>query len=208
MYGAFAWARNVGNSLLEDRLHEAGLKWLRRRRKTIITKEYLPERISYCKSVISKHQSTLDTWAYTDGTVFYLDRTAAENEETQRAALGAYVWRYTDGRDAFFKENLGPSSYKKCQGAPVRIWGVFAEGTLHIHIMDEGEVLDQVLYEELIEDKFESWLGSARYLVQDFERCLRSAGPMSAFRKLGVHWWMATLAARRISTQSRTSGTC
>jgi DNA-binding PadR family transcriptional regulator len=34
----FAWARNVGNSLLEGHLHDAGLKWLRRRRKTIVTK--------------------------------------------------------------------------------------------------------------------------------------------------------------------------
>ena len=120
----FPWTRNVGNTLLEERLHDAGLKWLRRRRKTIVTKEYLQERIDYCNEVLAKWQSTLDTWAYTDGTVFFLDRTAAENEETQRAALGGWVWRYTDGRDAMFQENLGPSSYKKGQGVPVRVWGV------------------------------------------------------------------------------------
>ena len=182
----FRWTRNVGNSLLEDRLHEAGLAWLRRRRKTIVTQEYLQERFDYCNSVLGKWQSTLDTWAYTDGTVFYLDRTAAENEETQRAALGGWVWRYTDCRDALFQENLGPSAYKKGQGIPVRIWGVLAGGTLYIHILDEGDAMDAVLYEELVEDKFEQWMGGCRFLVQDFERCLRSPGPMNAFHKLGI----------------------
>lgn len=182
----FRWTRGVGNSLLEERLHEAGLNWLRRRRKTVVAKEYLKERVDYCKSVLTKRQATLDAWAYTDGTVFYLDRTAAENEETQRAALGGWVWRYSDRRDALFQDNLGPSSYKKGQGIPVRVWGVLAEGILYIHILDEGDVMDNVLYEELVEDKFEQWMGSCRYLVQDFERCLRSPGPMNAFRKLGI----------------------
>jgi hypothetical protein len=63
---------------------------------------------------------------------------------------------------------------------------MLAEGILYIHILDEGEVLDQVLYEELIEDKFEAWVGSARYLVQDFEGCLRSAGPMEDTREPGI----------------------
>jgi len=182
----FAWTHNVGNSLLEDRLHEAGLKWLRRRRKTIVGKEYLKERVDYCNSTLAKWQSTLDTWAFTDGTVFYLDRTAAENEETQRAALGGWVWRYSDCRDALFQDNLGPSSYKKSQGIPIRVWGILAEGILYIHILDEGEVMDSVLYEELVEDKFQQWMGSCQYLVQDFEKCLRSEGPMNAFRKLDI----------------------
>ena len=34
-----------------------------------------------------------------DGTVFYLDRTQAESESSQRAALGAYVWRKSDNRE-------------------------------------------------------------------------------------------------------------
>ena len=183
---AFPWTRNVGNTLLEERLHEAGLVWLRRRRKTIVAKAYLQERIQYCESILAKRQSTLDSWAFTDGTVFYLDRAEAENEETQYAALGGWVWRYTDGRDALFQENLGPSSYNKAQGTPVRVWGMLVEGSLHIHILEEGEVMDQLLYEDLIEDKFEEWLGSCRFVVQDFERCLRSPGPLRALGKLGV----------------------
>jgi len=182
----FLWTRSVGNTLLEERLHDAGLKWLRRRRKSIVAKKYLQERIDYCNAVLLKLQSTLDLWAYTDGTTFFLDRTPEENEETQRAAIGTRVWRRTDGRDALFQENLGPSTYKKAQGIPVRVWGMLSEGTLHIHILDEGEAMNNEVYTELVEDKFEKWLGGCRYLVQDFERCLRSAGPMHAFKKFGV----------------------
>ena len=182
----FLWTRIVGNSLLEERLHDAGLKWLRRRRKSIVATKYLRERIDYSNVVILKRQSTLDKWAYTDGTTFYLDRTPAENEETQRAALGPWVWRYTDGRDALFQENLGPSTYKKAQGIPVRVWGMLSEGKLHIHILDEGEAMNNELYTELVEDKFEAWLGGCEFLVQDFERCLRSDGAMNAFKVLGI----------------------
>ena len=71
----FSWTKNVSDGLLEDRLHEAGLKWLRRRNKSIVTPKYIPERLAYCEDIKHKHQSTLDTWGYTDGTVFYLDRT-------------------------------------------------------------------------------------------------------------------------------------
>jgi len=131
-------------------------------------------------------QSTLNKWAFTDGTTFYLDRTKAENEETQMAALGPFVWKHTDGRDALFQENLGPSTYKKAQGIPIRVWGMLAEGTLHIHILDEGEAMNNELYTELVEDKFREWMGSCHYLVQDFERCLRSEGPMHAFGVLGI----------------------
>ena len=42
------------------------------------------------------------------------------------------------------------------------------------------------LYTELIEDKFEEWMRGSSYLVQDFERCLRSEGPMHAFQQLGI----------------------
>ena len=71
----FVWTRIVGNNLLEERLHDAGLKWLRRRRKTIVAKKYIQERIDYCNAVLFKWQSALDTWAYTDGTTFFFDRT-------------------------------------------------------------------------------------------------------------------------------------
>ena len=85
-----------------------------------------------------------------------------------------------------YQECLGPSSCKKAQGIPVRVWGVLAQGQLHIEMLEQGSVMNQDIYEDLIEERFEEWLGGASYLVQDFERCLRSKGPLQALEKLGV----------------------
>ena len=178
------WTRAFSNSLLEDRLHEAGLKWMRRRGKMTVTAAYLAPRIAYSDAILRKHQSTLNAWAYTDGCSFYLDRTEEESEHSHLAALGSYVWRRTDFRDAMFQECLGPSSYNKAQGVPVRVWGVLAQGAAHV--LQQGTVMNQDLYEELIEEHFEEWLGGASYLVQDFERCLRSPGPPQALESLGA----------------------
>ena len=182
----FAWLKGLSDSLVADRLGEADLAWLRRRGKSIATKTYIPERLAYCKLVAAKQQRTLDTWAYTDGTTFYLDRTSDENEHTQRAALGGFVWRRTDGRDAMFAECLGPSSYAKAQGYPVRVWGMLVWGHLYIHVLEAGEVMNEDVYTELIEDKFEGWLDGSSYLVQDFERCLRCPKPLHALEQLNV----------------------
>ena len=46
--------------------------------------------------------------------------------------------------------------------------------------------MNETLYVELIEDKFEGWLGSCRYLVSDFEKCLRATGPLKALAQIGV----------------------
>ena len=171
---------------MEGRLHEAALKKLRRVKKTIVHSTYIPERLAYCRSTIRKHEASLALWGYSDGTVFYLDRTREENEDSQVAALGTHVWRRADGRDSMFKDCLGPSTYKKAQGHPVRIWGVLAEGTLNIHILEEGEVMNQELYVDLIEDKFEEWLGGCCYLVQDFESCIRAPQSLKALKRIGV----------------------
>jgi len=182
----FAWLKGLSDSLVEDRLHDADLWWLRRLKKTIVAQIYIPERLAYCDSVLAMQQRTLDTWAWSDGTVFYLDRTLVENENSQRAALGSHVWRRADRTDAMYQECLGPSSYKKAQGHPVRVWGLLAEGRVYIHVLEAGEVMNEDLYTELVEDKFEGWLGSCRFLVQDFERCLRCPGPLHALKQLGI----------------------
>ena len=182
----FPWTKDFSDSMLEDRLHEAGLKWMRRRRQMIVTSAYLKPRIDYCEAVLRKHQTTLETWAYSDGTTFYLDRCPQDMEHSQVAALGGWVWRRADFADAMYQECLGPSSYKKSQGIPVRVWGVLAMGQLRIEVLEQGEVMNQELYTELIEDKFDKWLAGCSYLVQDFERCLRCPGPLQALREIGV----------------------
>jgi hypothetical protein len=59
----FPYLRPFSDTLVEDRLFEADLEFLRRRRKPIVTKEYLQERIEYCHGVKRKHDTTLLKWA-------------------------------------------------------------------------------------------------------------------------------------------------
>ena len=177
--------RPLSDTLVAERLHDADLAYLRRRRKSKIGRAYLQERIEYCLSTLRKHQSTLDRWAYTDGTVWYLDRTREEFEQSQQAALGPYVWRLADGKDALFQDCLGPSSYWKAQGTAVRVWGLLACGALHVHVLEEGEAMNQDLYGELVDDRFEDWAGNCTHLVQDFERCLRTESSVHAITKAG-----------------------
>lgn len=149
-------------------------------------KQYLKPRVRYCEAVKRKHEDTLKQWAYSDGTVFYLDRTEEELEHTQRAALGSFVWRRADCTDALYHDCVGPSTYKKAQGTPVRIWGLLALGKLNVYTLEKGEVMDRFLYAELIEDYFPKWLGACSYLVQDFERCLRCEEPLQALDSIGL----------------------
>ena len=61
------WLREFSNSLVDDRIEEADLKWLRRREKSKVAQIYLEARVDHSRAVKRKHQATLDTWAYTDG---------------------------------------------------------------------------------------------------------------------------------------------
>jgi len=182
----YVWARELGNTAVEERLDDAGLSYLRRRNKSLVEATYIPERLDYCEMVKRMHQATLDLWAYTDGTVFYLDRTVEEHEHARRAALGTMVWRQTDGGDALYADCAGPSCYAKGQGQPIRVWGVLAEGKLNIVVLDRGDVMNTDLFCDLVDTKFSGWLGGCVHLVEDFERSIRSDGAVAAFDRVGV----------------------
>ena len=182
----FPHLRSFSNTLVEERLAESELEYLRRRKKSKVGTIYLQDRVDYCHSVKRKHERTLALWAYTDGTVYYLDRTDMEHEQTAQAALGAFVWRRSDREDAIYQDCLGPSNYSKAQGTPVRVWGMLACGVLHVHILEEGEVMNQDVYCELIEEHFERWVGNCRYLVCDFERCLRTEASKAELTRAGL----------------------
>ena len=182
----FAWARKLGNTALEERLYDAGLMYLRRRGKTLVLAVHRPARLKYCRWVLQQTQDFLDQWCYGDGTVFYLDRTEVENGETQRAALGTMVWRMADGSDALYDDCVGPSCYKKGQGHPVKVWGLLANGKLHIHVLEESETMNQAIYQEVVEDYFEQWRGPCSYLVQDFEPAIRCEAAMAALEDAGL----------------------
>ena len=180
------WARELGDTAIEERLYLAGLAYLRRRRKTLVLPAERPPRIEYCNWVMKQPQSFLDQWCWADGIVIFLDRTEAENQETQRAAVGTHVWRMADGSDALHDDCVGPSQYKKSQEVPIRVWGLLANGKLHIHVLDQGEALNRYVYQEIVEEYFSQWMGPCSYLVQDFEPAIRTEEALLAIKDIGL----------------------
>ena len=179
-------ARKTTVRTVQRRLREAGLRWLRRRRKTLLTQEHMAARLAWVVFTVSQTPAMLSRWAYTDGTSFYLARTAEEHLDKRRAALGTHVWRAADGHDALFQDCVGPSAYAKAQGSCVRIWGLLFAGMLCIYVLPQGEVMNTEWYTWIIENKFRAWLDAAHarstrvFLVQDHERCLWADEPLDA----------------------------
>ena len=128
----------------------------------------------------------LRLFAYSDGTTFYLDLSAETKELANRLALGPYVWRKTDCKDALYQDCCGPSAYSKAQGGPVKVWGLLADGKLNVRILPKGENMNRWWYAWIVKYDFPRWLGECRYLVQDFERCLRCEEPMQAMKEVHV----------------------
>ena len=128
----------------------------------------------------------LRRWAYSDGTAFYLDLTEEQAELSLRKALGPYVWRKINCKDALFQDCVGPSSYTKSQGKPVKLWGLLANGKLHTRILPDKENMNRWWYAWIIENDFPRWLGGCRYVIQDYERCLRCKESLEAMRKIKV----------------------
>ena len=182
----FPHLRKLSDTLVEERLTEADLRWLRRRSKSLVVGKHRAARVAYCEGVKRKHRSTLERWAYVDGTTYYCDRTVDEHEHTVRRSLGTHVWRRSDNSDALYEDCVGPSCYNKAQGLPVRVWGMLAAGVLNIHVLDEGEVMDRSLYVELIEDKFDDWRLNCDWLVTDYEGCLRTPEALHALDRCGL----------------------
>lgn len=100
--------RPLSCQLVADRLHEAGLEYLRCRKEMLVPDKHLPARCAFANAVLQRHQSTLNRWAYSDGTVFYIDRTEAEAQNKKRNALGAMVWRRADCTDIIYADCVGP----------------------------------------------------------------------------------------------------
>ena len=173
-------ARKYSSRTIGRRLGEAGLAWLRRRRKTLVPSVHKVSRLDWAVWVLARTGATLARWAFSDGTSFYLGRSENEVEQKTRGALGPYVWRHADGRDGLFEDCVGPSSYWKAQGMPVKIWGLLVAGVLFVWVLPKEKNMTGDLYAWLIEHKFAPWLKRALgrksrkgvFLVQDHERAL------------------------------------
>ena len=192
--------RRVTEQTVRNALYAAGLKWLRRRRKTAILAKHKGPRKRYCRWVLKQSDSFLKDFAYTDGTTFYLARGPGEQETKQRAALGPSVWKMASGKDGLWDENVGPSMYAKAQGRPVKIWGLFANGVLCYHVLPvdpsapskKATNMNTVRYRNLVNTKFAKWrrlaFGSRRvrpHLVQDHEKCLWNLCNLKALKDAG-----------------------
>ena len=179
--------RKLSNSLVEERLHSMGYKYLPRRDKTLVTPEYVQGRLDYAAWI--KRQSTkyIESIAFTDGTTYFLDTEDSELELTKRRVLGSRVWKMWDGSESLYKDCVGPGGYKN-QGDAVRIWGLLANGLLKVWILPKGQVMNSEIYCELVEDDdgFEEWLGSCSRLVCDFERALRTADARDSLKRVGL----------------------
>ena len=117
--------------------HRLGYAYQDRRRKAAIDDKYKPARCKYAGWLLKQTQEFLNTFCYTDGTTFYLAEDAAQHSDKQRASLGRKVWRRKDGSDALEDKNVGPSSYAKSQGMPIKIWGLLGNGRLEYWLVPE-----------------------------------------------------------------------
>ena len=185
-------ARNLSKRTIQRRLSEAGLAWLRRRRKNIIIKEHRLARVSFSKWVLERTVTTLHRWAYSDGTTFYLARSQVQLADKVRAALGPMVWRRADGSDGLYEECIGPSQYWKAQGTAVRVWGLLVNGILFITVLVAGETMNRHRYAWVVAQKFPMWIAEAlgrkahAFLVQDHERCLWTEEPRRAMKENNI----------------------
>ena len=187
--------RSVGRHTVERELQDAGLRWLRRRGKTLVPRPVKLLRVQYAESLKRKWQCVLDRYAYTDGTTFYLARSSVQHEDKKRLALGKHVWRMANGKDGLWDDNVGPSLYAKAQGLPVKVWGFFGNGQLHYHVLPrDGSRTTHMngdRYHHLISHRFAEWRRACFgddanvHLVQDHEKCLWQARNLDALRAAG-----------------------
>eukprot|EP00973_Karenia_brevis_P077319 10740280-Karenia_brevis.AAC.1 len=171
------------------RLTERGIKWLRRRKKTLIEDEDREVRKEWAHWVLRQSLEYLSRWVYSDGVTFYLDRTDKEFAQSKRRALGTHVWRKTDQKEALYHDCVGASSYKKAQGRPVRVWGLLVDGELKITVLEDGLVMNRWNYEWVVRQRFAKWLEGKEspILIQDRERCLWCEEPVAAIKECGIH---------------------
>ena len=179
-----------------------GYAYRDRRRKAAIEAKYKPGRLSYAAWLLKQDQEYLNTFCYVDGTTFFLANDEAQHADKQRASLGRKVWRREDGSESLEDKNVGPSSYAKAQGKPVKIWGLLGDGHLEYFVVPE--IVDEKgrkrsanmngdRYEHMVKTKFKIWKKKMfprkgkelLPLVKDFERFLRQPRNLAAEKDAG-----------------------
>ena len=183
--------RRFPDKTIQRTLHRLGYAFLYRRKKAAIGAKYKPARLAYCDWLLKQDQAFLKKFAYVDGTTFYRPRTEEEQRDKERACLGPRGWRLEDGSDSLADANVGPSSYAKSQGAPVKIWGLLFNGLLMYWVLpeeagDNGRKrsvnMTGARYNYFVKTFFAKWRrtcyptfpkGAKVPLIKDFEKFLR-----------------------------------
>ena len=185
-------ARQLSRSTVARRLAEAGLAWLRRRKKSLVPEAHKQARMAFSRWVLTQPLSALKRWVYSDGTTFFLARSATEKQSQTRGALGSHVWRMADGSDGLYEDVVGPSSYYKAQGTCVRIWGLLVAGVLYVTVLQEGQAMNRWTYASIVAKSLPLWIrkGMGRkakpILIQDHERALWTDEAKKAMKDHGM----------------------
>ena len=180
-------------------LHRAGYQWLRRRQKHWVPEAARTARSSYARWIQRQSARDLQKYAYVDGTTYYLARGPAEAEQKAHARLGRFVWRGSSVAEGLFHDNVGPSLYAAKQGAPVKVWGLLANGHVSIHVLPEKSGssgtshMNGPVYRAMMDRKASEWLRASWngrapevvHLVQDHERCLWQPASMECLARNG-----------------------
>lgn len=191
--------KKVSRSCVEHALHAAGLAWLGRRGKSWVPTVHKEARLAFCAWLKARHQKTLDRFAHTDGTTWFLAVGPSDSGDKKRLALGKRVWRMSSGKDGLWDDNVSPSLYAKAQGRPIKIWGFLAGGRLEYWALPEdydakhykSTNMNGNRYNELVKTRFAQWrrqcFGDNKpcHLVQDHEKCLWQDRNMEALEAAG-----------------------
>ena len=191
--------RDLSRWVIARALHAIGLKWLRRRQKRWVRPEHIAPRLKYARWVLRQPALVLKSFAFMDGTTYYLARGPADAAQKKRGRLGLFVWRRSTAADGLYNDNVGPSLYAAKQGRPVKVWGFLANGKLCVYVLpasgdDDTTHMNGRLLRWMITRYAKQWISScwARppakvRLVMDYEGCLRQTQSLECFRQHGLH---------------------
>jgi hypothetical protein len=115
----------VSRKTVIRRLDDAGLKWRRRRQKTLLMPEDKVKRLKMSRKWLRLPQKELDDFVYSDGASFYIAKSAFQQAQQTRRTLGPSVYRMEDGSDSLHESAVGPSKYAKSQGERIFIYFCF-----------------------------------------------------------------------------------
>jgi hypothetical protein len=194
--------RSIRDQVIQQTFGRQGYAYRDRRGKAAIADEYKPARLVYCNWLLRQSQAYLNKFAYVDGTTFFLARDESQHTGKKRAALGSKVWRRKDGSGSLEDKNVGPSSYAKSQGRPVKIWGLWGDGHLEYMLLPEvrgakgkkkSANMNGSRYEAMVKKHFPDWKkkmfprsGKTKLpLVKDFEGFLRQPRNLKAEEDAG-----------------------